>query len=175
MARKKRTLTVDISGLRAHHRALHKHVPSNLNTAVSEAATEAREIAVDIVNAQIYDTPERGYDRTGALKDSITARKERPSKTKWRIIVSARGGAGGREYALYNERGTYDGRVTLESIRKRAEVMAGLILLQYGNPSKGLEPRPWTIPTMVMVSRFFAEMVMQAVRDAEAATRRART
>lgn len=175
MARRRRgLLQIDISGLEAHYKALDRLVAQNLDQGVSDLSGEAREIAVDIVNAQIYDTPERGYDRTGALRSSIYSAKDRRTRTKWRVIVGARGGAGGREYALYNERGTYRGRVSLVSIRRRAEVMAGLILLQYGDPSKGLEPRPWTIPTVVMLSRYFPTMVKQAVKDAEAVARNAR-
>lgn len=165
-------VTIDLSGLERHYKTLQAETMQNIDAGMSDLTGEARELAVDIVNAQIYDTPERGYDRTGALRDSIYTAKDRPKRTKWRLLVGARGGAGGREYALYNERGTYSGRVSLQSIRRRAEAMQGLILLQYGDPAKGLEPRPWTIPTLVMVARFLPKLVADAVRDAEhAATR----
>ncbi len=172
-------VSVDLGGLQAHYRALERITTDNIDRGVSGLSGEAKDMAVDLINAQIYDTPPRGgYDRTGALKASVYAAKDRHRRTRWRIMVGARGGAGGREYALYNERGTYGGRVSLESILKRAEgaaLTAGLIRLQYGDPSKGLEPRPWTIPTAVAVSRMFVAVVQQAVREAEREARGAKS
>jgi len=51
----------------------------------------------------------------------------------------------------------------------------GLIRLEYGDPASGLEPRPWTIPTVVMVSRQVPKMVLKAVRSAERDATRTRT
>jgi hypothetical protein len=43
----------------------------------------------------------------------------------------------------------------------------GLIQLEYGDPASGLEPRPWTIPAVVMVSRRVPAVVLRAIREAE--------
>lgn len=165
-------LTIDLSGLEKHFKLLEGGTLTRIHAAVRDLAGDAKESAIDLINLQIYDTPARGnYVRTGALRSSIHAEAERSGATRWSIVIGAVGGAGGRKYALFNERGTWGSRVTLESIRARAEAAKthqGLIRLQYGDPKSGLEPRPWITPTIVMIAFYFPELVLTAIREAEA-------
>lgn len=158
---------VSTSKLVARFKSLESRVPREVDSGVSRLESGAERTAIRIINRQIYETPPRPpYVRTGALRDSIYAVKDRSAKWRWAIMVGAVGGAGGRSYALYNERGTRAGRVSLSSIRARAlaETARGLILLEYGDPASGLEPRPWVIPTVVMTAREFERVFLDAVR-----------
>ena len=160
--------TVDISGLREHFRRLEGLAIDRIDEGFTRLEGQAERLAREIIQRQIYDTPSRGYDRTGKLGDSIYAFKRRTGRDSWELVIGAYGGAGGRLYALYNERGTYAGRVTLESILQRALAASGEpILLEYGDPSRGLEPRPWVVPSVVMISRRVPDMVRRAIREAE--------
>lgn len=151
-----------------HMREVEKSTLDGIDAAMSELTDGAEEMAWDLINAQIYDTPPRGgYERTGKLRDSIHAAKDRPSRAKWLLYLAAIGGADDREYALFNELGTRGGRITRESLLRKALQTKGIIRLQYGNPKSGLEPRPWTIPTIVMISREFPSRVREAVQAAE--------
>ena len=168
--------TVSIQGLERHFKRLEGLAIDRIDEGFTKLQGTAEQLARQLIDVQIYDTPPRGYDRTGELKRSIYAFKRRKGRDSWEIVVGAFGGAGGRLYALYNERGTYGGRVTLESIMQRALTAGdGLIRLEYGDPASGLEPRPWTIPTVVMVSRQVPKMVLKAVRSAERDATRTRT
>lgn len=164
-------LNIDLSVLERHFNSLDLEVKSQLDRTFNRLEGDAEAIATEIINALIYRTPERGgYKRTGALRDSIEAAWVQVGD-RWSIILTARGGAGGRTYALYNEAGTYDGAVSLDSILRRARAnQAALILLEYGDPASGLEPRPWTIPTIVMLRRDFPKHFMEAVTAAEKRT-----
>ena len=162
------TASVDLTGLQAHFKRLEGLAIDKIDAGFTRLEGEAASLARDIIDQQIYRTPERGYERTGKLGDSIYAFKRRAGRDSWEIVVGAYGGAGGRLYALYNERGTYGARVTLESILQRALAASSHpIQLEYGRPGEGLEPRPWVIPSIVMISRRVPAMVLQAVRDAE--------
>ena len=162
------TFEVDISGLERHFKLLETLSIDNIDEGFTRLEGEAQDAARRLIDKQIYDTPERGYERTGKLAQSIYAFKKRTSKNTWQLTVGAFGGAGGRLYALYNERGTYGARVSLESILKAArEVQADLIVLEYGNPASGLEPRPFVIPTVVRVHNEIPGMVLNAIREAE--------
>lgn len=158
---------MDISKLQKHFNALELETKSQLDRVFNRLQGDAEAIATEIINALIYRTPERGYERTGALRDSIEAVWVQVGD-RWSIILTAVGGAGGRRYALFNEAGTYDGAVTLQSILARARRDdRALILLEYGDPVMGLEPRPWTIPTVVMLRRDFPAEFTAAVVAAE--------
>lgn len=155
------TTTVNLTGLQTHFKRLESLAIDKIDEGFTRLEGEAEALARQLIDVQIYDTPPRGYARTGELKRSIYAFKARRGRDSWEIVVGAYGGAGGRLYALYNERGTYGSRVTLESILQRA------LQLEYGNPGQGLEPRPWVIPSVVMVSRQVPAMVLKAIQDAE--------
>lgn len=159
---------VDLSKLVRHWNALELETKSALDRAFHRMQGDAEAVATEIINALIYRTPERGgYKRTGALRDSIEAVWVNVGD-RWSLILTASGGAGGRRYALFNEAGTYDGAVSLQSILARARRDdRALILLEYGDPATGLEPRPWTIPTVVMMRRDFPKEFAAAVASAE--------
>ena len=163
---------VDLSGLERHFKLLAAGTSERIDTAFVGLQDAAENLARRVVDAQIYDTPPRGgYDRTGALKRSIYAIRIREAPFRWQLVVGAVGGAGGRSYALFNERGTYGGRISLEQVLADAKAAGpGLIVLEYGDPESGLEPRPWTIPTVVMVHNSLPEIVLDAIRRAEAAS-----
>lgn len=159
---------VDISGLERHYKQLEVEVEKNTKALMTREVTEAEERALELIDKVIYDTPERGgYKRTGALKRSIYAVYVKRGY-EWHLEVGALGSPE-RAYALYNERGTYKGRVTLDSIMKLAMKNAykGLIVLEYGDAAKGLEPRPWTIPVVVMMNRDLGPKLDAAIAEAE--------
>lgn len=168
MARKRVKFKVDLSGLEKHIKASNVGTRAALDTLFTQLANDGEGFARELVDWQIYETPERGYERTQALRRSIYAFKIRVSPNKFQVLIGAIGGAGGRAYALFNERGTYGGRISLQRILKDAiEVGPGLILLEYGEPRSGLEPRPFTIPAAVMVFRQFPNAFLVAVRTPE--------
>lgn len=168
MARKAVKFNVDLSGWERHVKASDAGTRAALDTAFTQLSGEGEDYARELVDWQIYETPERGYERTQALRRSIYAFKIKPSPNKYQVLIGAIGGAGGRAYALFNERGTYGGRITLQRILKDAiAVGPGLILLEYGEASSGLEPRPFTIPAAVMVFRQFPNAFLVAVRTPE--------
>lgn len=158
---------VDLRGLELQLGRTRSEVRLELVDVVRRLTREAEAYATELITVMIYDTPERGYDRTGMLRDSIVASSNQLSPDRWEIRVYARGGAGGREYALFNELGTYDGHRTFEDILAATEfATARLIQLNYGRPSRGLEPRPWVIPTAVHVAREAPALILEAVRKA---------
>lgn len=136
-----------------------------MNTLVDTLAAVGREYARDIVTVLIYATPQRGgYRRTRTLIRSIYAdveyaRRRRPARVQ--IGASA-------HYAIYNEMGTHDGYLgedTPEEILADARAaQSDLITLEYGQPEKGLEPRPFIIPALVMLEREAPQLILRAYR-----------
>lgn len=138
---------------------------------VSRLRDEAEDDARRIITLLIYSTPERGYIRTGALRDSIFAGAFQAGDDNWVITVGATG-SNEREYALFNELGTLGGHRSFDEILAEASGTTGdLILLEFGQPSSGLEPRPWVIPSVVGVVKKAPPLVIQAVRRADATAR----
>lgn len=168
MAKKTIRTTVSITQLQRHFSMLRDDTRAKLDVAMTKLTSEAEQTAVDLINRQIYDTPPRGrYVRTGALRGSIDSVQVQKARDKWEVLIGAVGQLRGRKYASFNELGTYKGRVSRRSIQKRAKAIEGLIQLHFGRPSKGLEPRPWTIPTAVMIGRRMPEVFIRAVRMSE--------
>lgn len=163
---------VDISGLERHYKTLQSEVRKNIDAVMTRAVPTAEEAAVEVINKQIYNTPERGYERTGVLRDSIYAVVIKKPPHIWELEIGALGSSA-RSYALYNERGTYAGRMELDDIMRDAIRASArvLIKLEYGDPAKGLEPRPWTIPAVVMMNRDLFDQIEKAIADAEMVAR----
>lgn len=167
------TTSVDLTAFQRRATRVKSEVYSGLMQVVRDLTREAEDYATELITVMIYDTPERGYDRTGMLRDSIVATSHMLSNDRWEIRVHARGGAGGREYASFNELGTYDLRRSFEDILAAAEFAnARLIELNYGRPGKGLEPRPWVIPTAVHVAREAPALILELIRNAGKPVRR---
>lgn len=160
--------SVDLTGLQRRMGKVTSGVRLELANVVRQLTQEAEAYATELITVMIYDTPQRGgYERTGMLRDSIVASSHQLASDRWEIRVYARGGAGGREYALFNELGTFDNHRSFEQILAAANVAtARLIELNYGRPGKGLEPRPWVIPTAVHVARRAPLLILEAVRKA---------
>lgn len=169
---------VDTSGLEEHYKTLMREIQKNVDAVMTKSVSTAEEVAVEIINKQIYNTPERGYERTGALRDSVYAVLIKKPPHVWELEIGALGSSA-RSYALYNERGTYAGRMELDAIMRdaimRDAIRASarvLIHLEYGDPASGLEPRPWTIPAVVTMNRELFEQIERAIVDAEMVARR---
>lgn len=165
---KRSGITVDLTGLERHFAKLATEVPRAIDRIMLGMQDEAEDVARALLNLQVYDTPPRGYERTRALWRSIYAIRIRAAPLVWDLVIGAVGGAGGRSYALYVERGTYAGRITLDQVMRDAKAVGRqLIHLEYGDPATGMEPRPFVIPTAVMVANALPERVLDAVRQAE--------
>lgn len=162
-------IRVDIGGLERHFAKLERDTMTNLDQLLVRNQDDAEDTARVLLNLQVYDTPERGgYKRTRSLWRSVYALRLRESRTVWSLVVGAVGGARGRSYALYVERGTYAGRIDLEQVWRDAQrVGQDLIHLEYGRPDAGMEPRPFTIPTVVMIVNSWSQSVLEAIREAE--------
>jgi hypothetical protein len=113
-----------------------------------------------LVNALIYDTPERGgYSRTGRLKRGIKAHVVREGGQARLYLVNTQ-----PAYPGYVEVGTYDNRLTIEEVLAMAEgVPDELILLDVPREGKGMEARPTLYPTWVYLARTMPEVVMDAL------------
>ena len=81
------TFEVDISGLERHFKLLETLSIDNIDEGFTRLEGEAQEAARRLIDKQIYDTPERGYERTGKLKQSIYAFKKR---TQEHLAVDSR-------------------------------------------------------------------------------------
>lgn len=164
---------VDTSGLEEHYKTLMREIEKNVDAVMTKSVSAAEEVAVEIINKQIYNTPERGYKRTGALRDSVYAVLIKKPPNVWELEIGALGSSA-RSYALYNERGTYAGRMELDAIMRDAIRASARVLihLEYGDPASGLEPRPWTIPAVVTMNRELFEQIERAISDAEIVARR---
>lgn len=167
--------SVDLTNLEKRFATLGKRADAGLEKLFGELQTEAEDAMRALLNLQVYDTPERGYDRTRALWRSVYAIRVREGPHKLALVVGAVGGARGRSYALYVERGTYGGRVSLDQIKRDAiAVGRTLIHLEYGDPSSGMEARPFTIPTVVMIVNSLPPRVLDVIREADRNSRQAR-
>ena len=159
--------TVDLSEFETRLVNFSRRFERELERAVLDLAEGAEAYAKRLVIVQISATPERGHERTGALMDSIYAVGRRLTALQYEVVIGA-SGSERRSYAKYNELGTYSGRMTFDEILADAEGdNAELIRLEYGHPSKGLEPRPWIIPSAVHTVREMPEYILRAVRQAD--------
>ena len=157
------SFTIEDDSLVRNLRRLQREAPQALGVVADAAAAKGREFARDIVTQQIYATPRRSdYVRTRMLIRSIYSSTSR-SGTSYAVIVGA-----SAHYAAYNEFGTYEGYIGDDEIpdeiidrarRSRGEP----IVLQYAPAAKGLEPRPYILPSLVMVERELPTMVREAI------------
>lgn len=163
------SVDVDLSRLVKKRAAFLRQFEAELARVATLLAQDAEEHARRLVTILIYNTPQRsGYDRTGALRESIKAFPQKLGSEEWIVRVGATSGPGA-EYALFNEAGTLEGSVTFEEILAQARGAAGdLIILEFGRPSRGLEPRPFIIPTAVHTVRVAPAFILQAVRRSAA-------
>lgn len=159
------SFTIEIDTTRFQIRAssfitIFRQEMNRVATLLKEAAERDAQHLISIL---IYDTPERsGYARTGDLRNSIRSSVTPAGTDKWLITVGA---GDGIDYAIYNELGTLEAHRSFDEIIATAKSTAGdLIILEYGQPSRGLEPRPWVIPSIVGVSRRAPPFIIQAVR-----------
>lgn len=129
-------------------------------------ARETLEHAQELLERLIYATPQRGsppYERTGKLRRGVRTyvTTDQNGPTLWLIATA--------DYSDYNERGTYDYKITPEEIIQKARATnADLILLEFGRQpgQKGLEPRPWHYVSSVWAEKNLPRVVYRAILDA---------
>lgn len=147
---------------------LAKRMPKELDLVAETLAAKGKEYARDIITVTIYSTPERsGYKRTRYLIRSIYSAVERgEGRHSYSIIVGA-----AANYSAYNELGTYDGY--LGEDEAEAKILADaradqreLITLEYGDVERGLEPRPYILPSIVMLERELPDLLSEAMNRA---------
>ena len=157
------TITVDDRELQAALVKLRQRAPHEIKLIAETLAALGKEYARDIVTVMIYATPERsGYKRTRFLLRSIYSEVQ---QRKGQTIITLGAGA---NYAAFNEFGTYDGWLgegaEAQILADARAAGSDLITLEYGNPGRGLEPRPFIIPALVQLEKKAPELVMRAVR-----------
>jgi len=135
--------------------------PEQITLIAKALAALGREYARDIITVAIYATPERGgYRRTRMLLRGIYGDFRR---IKGGASVELGASA---NYAAYNEFGTYDGYLgdsaPDEILEAARAARSDLIVLEYGNPGKGLEPRPFLIPALAMIERQAPGLIIRA-------------
>lgn len=159
-------LDVDLSGLESLASDLQRTLPGELLGVAHDLSQQAEQDAKTEINRVIYNTAERGgYERTGALRDSIKgfAEVDRVGVT---VGLEARGGAGGREYASYNELGTRGSFRDVASILADARDAPFGALASYSR-STGLEPRPYLYPALAEAERNLEGAILDAVDKAK--------
>lgn len=151
---------VDDKELRRALEQLRDAVPREVDLIARTLAGIGREYARDIITIAIYATPERGgYQRTRYLLRSIYGAVDSDKNASVVTLGAA------AEYSSYNELGTYDGEVAPDEVLERArKVKSDLIVLEYGDVDRGLEPRPFILPALVMLERRVPGLVAQAYR-----------
>lgn len=158
-------LQIDDRAFRRAALRLAQRSPDEIETVARTLVALGREYARDIITVVIYATPQRGdYKRTRYLIRSIYGAVERIGSGAVRMTIGA-----AAEYAIYNELGTLSGypgenaaAEILEAARKQAD--SELIILEYGRPETGLEPRPFIIPALVMMERRLPGLVFAALK-----------
>ena len=159
------TLRIVDDTLARNLRKLAVNAPSMIETLLDVAGASAKEHARDIITRIIYATPMRSdYRRTRMLLRSIYHAVEKEGTT-YSVILGA-----SAHYAAYNELGTYDGYMgdgdaeafIIEDALSAAR-SGNLVVLEYGRPEKGLEPRPFILPALVMLSLDIPDMFREAV------------
>lgn len=154
------TVEVEDKALRRALGNLVTRTPAEVEAIARTLAGLGREWARDIITIAIYATPQRGgYQRTRYLLRSIYGAVDRIN-SEYRVTVGA-----AANYTAANELGTYDASVAPEEVLEAARAAASdLIVLEYGRPERGLEPRPFIIPALVMMERELPELVIRAYR-----------
>jgi hypothetical protein len=159
--------TVNLTGLALHFQGIKHNFRHELERVLVDLEQEAERNAKQLLTILVYATPESPtYERTRALINSITAHSRRASHDLWEVVVYA-SGSGERHYASYVEGGTFGGHRTFDEILRDAQgFQADLIVLEYGQPSKGVQPKPFIVPAAVMTARAAPPLIIQAVRRA---------
>jgi hypothetical protein len=131
---------------------------------MNRAAALAVESMTDLADQQIYSTPERSYRRTMRLRGSMRAWVDHDAKG---FDLHMQAAVSPKDYAPYNELGTYDHRVTPEEIQRRADQAAAtLVKLEFGRgQGRGLEARPFFYPSFVFVSKMLPGLIWQEFRN----------
>lgn len=162
------TIALKDRQLLAYMARLERDAPKMANTVAQTLAAIGKEYARDIITVAIYATPERGgYRRTRQLIRSIYAQVTHAQKGRGaRVTIGASAG-----YAAYNEFGTYDGyqlaggaQAPTNIIAEARKAKSDLIVLEYGDVQRGLEPRPFLIPALVMLEREAPDLIIRAYR-----------
>lgn len=159
-------LDVDVSGLESLASDFRRTLPGELLGVAYDLSQQAEQDAKTEITRVIYNTPERGgYERTGALRDSIKgfAQVDRAGVT---VGLEARGGAEGREYASYTELGTRGSFRDVASILADARDAPFGALASYSR-STGLEPRPYLYPALAEAERNLEGAILDAVDKAK--------
>jgi hypothetical protein len=135
--------------------------------AIQRLAVSGEAHALRAINELIYWKEERGYQRTGDLRASIHAFAVEQGKV-WKVYLVATA-----PYAAFNERGTFGsrgpwtGRVSVQDILQMAANAPGeLIVLEFGSVEKGLEPRPFILPSWELMRREMPRTVYEALLEA---------
>lgn len=131
--------------------------------------------AKDLLRQQIYDTPSRGYVRTGKLLSSMSVTAQTPNGN---LVLSFRNTArsrGGFPYAIVNELGNIQGKrdgKTILSVqevrdlsRQRVNNNATPPRLRYPREAGVLEPRPFAFPAAAATERRVFARLSERVQE----------
>lgn len=114
------------------------------------------------LDLMIYSTPERGYERTGKLRESIHGDASADGDG---LTVALSGGPGARNksYSEYNELGTFGSRVSLDRALKDARAADDPLGLPAYPRSSGLESRPFVLPALAEMEDRLEEQLFRVL------------
>jgi hypothetical protein len=160
-------VSVNISGLERYFFNVDQQFRAEMERVILNLTQEAEATAKQILTVLVYDTPEtERYRRTGALLRSVYAVSQKVSQGNWLIRIGA-SGSDERQYAWFVETGTFAGHRTFDQILADAQAAtAELIVLEYGRPSKGVQPKPFVVPSLVHTVQRAPPLIIQAVKVA---------
>ena len=108
------------------------------------------EHAQELLDRLVYLTPERGYERTGKLRNSVKGfvRRDGGVTTLYMFVETSKA-----PYAQYVEHGTFDQARSeaeiIELAQREARENLEVLILEFGKEGKGMEARPFMYPTKV--------------------------
>jgi hypothetical protein len=156
-------LDIDVTSFERDLFAFERDLRDELVGVAADLAEQAEQDARSRLDLLIYSQPERGYERTGALRDSVQGSAS-VTLEGFSVDLSAFGGAGGRLYAEYNERGTYGSRISLDRILEEARASGyPLQLPAYPRGRGGLEARPFVSNAIAAAEDALEPFVLEAV------------
>ena len=159
------TFEIDLSEFEALVAGVQTQLPRELAGVAFDMGEDGERYVRDAMQQLIYSQPERGYERTELLLDSAFGYGQITAEG-FDVVVGAVGGANGRRYADYVNRGTYGSRQDRERLLQDARSASSFSPRAYEQEGSGLEARPFVEPSIAQLERELEEQVLRAVERA---------
>jgi hypothetical protein len=154
---------IDIEGLEQLAFKLKRELPNELAAVAQDLGEDGERLVGEALDLLIYSQPERGYERTGKLRESAYG-YGRVTPNGFEVVLGAAvGGADGRSYAEYVDRGTYDSRIDRDRLLADARAESSFSPRAYPRGKSGLEARAFSEAAIAEVERRLEDRVLEAV------------